>query len=279
MVTFFDVIDTSAPHIYHSALLLSPRKSIVRALHEPYARPMARVVHGLSTSWEPAVAVLYSGNNGPAVAWSPCGRFIARSVEESAVVEILDATTLGKIKALRASSDSTRFLDFSPDGRTLTGFGRRLELTSWDLQTGGAICTIPPEINNIYPRCFSSAHSEDGRIVAVAYKTLSVVHVITAISTYDLISKRRIYSYYPEECSTVPSIWTHGDRLRFAIIRPESITIREVDFTSMDTLTEVETLPLSEGISRAEEFLFLPTLSRLAAVLENATQVDRKSVV
>ena len=272
MVTFFDVIDTSAPHIYHSALLLSPQKSIVRARHERYTRPLARVVHGLSMSWEPAVAVLYSENDGRAVAWSPCGRFIARSAKKSAVVEILDATTLGKIKALRASSDSTRLLDFSPDGRTLTGFGKELELTSWDLQTGGVICTIPPEAHVVNLRCFSSAHSKDGRTVAVAHKTPFTVPFITGISTYDLISKTRIYSYFPKE-RIVASIWTHGDRLRFASVRPESITIREVDFTSIDTLAEVETLPLSEGISDAREFLFLPTLSRLAVALTNATQV------
>ena len=272
MVTFFDVIDTSAPHIYHSALLLSPRKSIVRERHGLYARPLAKVVHGLSTSWEPAAAVLFTGSNESAVAWSPCGGFIARSVRKPAMVEILDATTLGKIKALRSSSGSTQLLDFSPDGRTLIRFGKELELTSWDLQTGGVICTIPPETRVANPRCLSSAHSKDGRIVAVAYTASFDPPATTAISTYDLISRRPIYSYHSEE-RIIASIWTHGDRLRFASVRPEYITIREVDFTSIDTLAEVETLPLPEGISRAKEFLFLPTLSRLAAVLTDAIQV------
>jgi len=41
---FFDVISLSAPHIYHSALLLSPKKSIVQKLYGPQVNPLARVV-------------------------------------------------------------------------------------------------------------------------------------------------------------------------------------------------------------------------------------------
>ncbi|KAF9643297.1 hypothetical protein BDM02DRAFT_3176086, partial [Thelephora ganbajun] len=46
VVGFFEIISTSCPHIYHSALALCPRKSIVRGLYEPHARPLTRVVHG-----------------------------------------------------------------------------------------------------------------------------------------------------------------------------------------------------------------------------------------
>jgi hypothetical protein len=52
VITFFEVISTSAPHIYHSALLLSPRTSMVHKLHKAYVRPLARVVRGLPISWE-----------------------------------------------------------------------------------------------------------------------------------------------------------------------------------------------------------------------------------
>ncbi|KAF9646215.1 hypothetical protein BDM02DRAFT_3271125, partial [Thelephora ganbajun] len=37
---FFEVIDESAPHVYHSALPLSPRMSMVRKLYGPHANPL-----------------------------------------------------------------------------------------------------------------------------------------------------------------------------------------------------------------------------------------------
>ncbi|KAF9642334.1 hypothetical protein BDM02DRAFT_3063629, partial [Thelephora ganbajun] len=49
---FFEIISTSCPHIYHSALPLCPRESIVRGLYEPHARPLTRIVRGLPNSWD-----------------------------------------------------------------------------------------------------------------------------------------------------------------------------------------------------------------------------------
>ncbi|KAF9642037.1 hypothetical protein BDM02DRAFT_2747890, partial [Thelephora ganbajun] len=56
VMRFLEIISTSSPHIYHSALPLCPRKSIVRGLHEPHARPLTRIVRGLPNSWDPSIA-------------------------------------------------------------------------------------------------------------------------------------------------------------------------------------------------------------------------------
>src|ERR1700743_3257421 len=74
---FFEVITTSAPHIYHSALLLCPRESIVRRLYGPQVKPMARVILGLPTSWDPSVAATRFPGKIFITAWSPCSKFIA----------------------------------------------------------------------------------------------------------------------------------------------------------------------------------------------------------
>jgi len=71
------VISASAPHIYHSALLLSPQTSVVRKLYESYTRPLVRVVRGLPISWEPTVATSYHHDRVFMAVWSPCSRFIA----------------------------------------------------------------------------------------------------------------------------------------------------------------------------------------------------------
>ncbi|KAF9783988.1 hypothetical protein BJ322DRAFT_1125496, partial [Thelephora terrestris] len=44
---FFDIISTSAPHIYHSALLLSPKESIVKKHYGPQVYPLVKVICGV----------------------------------------------------------------------------------------------------------------------------------------------------------------------------------------------------------------------------------------
>ena len=265
VVTFFEVVDTSAPHIYHSALLLSPRTSIVREIYEQYTQPSSRVVQGLPTSWDSFVVTRrYQSWGDAAIAWSPCNKFVALTLFGSREIEILDATTLGRIKTLTAPPAPTRWLSFSPDSHLLTGFSNDLGLTSWDLQTGGPVGTIRPEPGTMEQRSFSSTYSADGKIVAVAYGAYAGFRTNSTISTYNLVSGSRIYSYQALGGHIVGSIWTHGERLRFATVNPGRITIWEAVFTSEHTLSEVETLPAPDNVNHSAEYLFLPTPPRLA---------------
>src|ERR1700679_4166452 len=97
---FIEAINTSAPHIYHSALLLCPKESIVRKLYGPQAKPMARVIQGIPTSWDPSIATKRFSRKILSIAWSPCSRFIAAALEESSEIVILDAATLGHLNIL-----------------------------------------------------------------------------------------------------------------------------------------------------------------------------------
>ena len=245
----------------------------MRNLYKQYGCPLVRVVRGLPTSWELTAATMYSEMPLAAAAWSPCGRFIALVLVSSATIEIVDATTLRRVKTFTSPSYNTQWLSFSPDGRRLTGFDDRLDPISWDLQTGGLVNIISSDPHVMYARCFSSTHSEDGKVVAVAYGALSLPSTPTSISIYDLVSRAYVYSHRVSEGRIVASLWTHNQCLRFASVKPGSITLWEVGFTSIGTLTEFKTLPAPEGISDAEELLFLPTLSRLAFTLQEAVLV------
>jgi WD40 repeat protein len=269
VITFFEVINTSAPHIYHSALLLSPRTSMVHKLHKAYVRPLARVVRGLPISWDPVVATADCGDYIWEVAWSSCCRFVAASTPKA--VEVLDAVTLERLHTFKHPvTGETRWLSFSPDSRSLTLFSHGdYGIITWDLQTGGRIGAIPSAANTPPVKYFSSAYSVDGKVVAVAYREN---YTVTVISTYNLVSGTHIYSHRVLEGRIVPSIWTHGEYLRFATVKPGSITVWEVGFTSIHTLTEVESLPAPDDIG-SEECLFLPTRSRLAFIL------NRKAVL
>ena len=51
------------------------------------------------------------------------------------------------------------------------------------------------------------------------------------------------------------------------------VVILEVEFTLKNPPVEVESLPIADKIVGGENFLFLPSLSRLAFVLKNTIQV------
>ena len=272
VIAFFEVISTSAPHIYHSALPSSPQTSIVRKLHESCIRPLARVVCGLPISWEPAVTAAMHSGYITKVAWSSCSRFIAVGLLDT--TEILDAVTFERLHTFEhpwPKCMKTEWLSFSPDSRSLTRFSSGdYGLTTWDLQTGGQISATPP-MPGAFSKYFSSAYSMDGKIVAIAYNDLYNT-AATVISTYNLLLGTHIHSHRVSEGRIVASIWTHGELLRFATVKSGSISIWEVEFTSEHRLTEIETFPAPEDIGSGK-YLFLPALSRLAFTLEAAVLV------
>ncbi|KAF9790924.1 hypothetical protein BJ322DRAFT_1208238 [Thelephora terrestris] len=275
VVAFFEVIDTSAPHIYHSALLLSPQTSIAHDLYKQYCCPFVRVLQGSSTSWEQVVATRNSSGSIQTAVWSPCMRFIAFSEAFPHRVEILDAATLTRIQTLAPSLNVIKWLDFSPDGCLLTGFGPKLELHIWDLQTGHLVNATSSETHKTGRKCLSSTYSLDIKTIAVAHGSLlhPSNHFPTTISTYDLTSGMCIFSHSPSEGCIVGQIWAHNRHLQFSTVKPGHITIWEADFTSIHTLAEVKTMPGPDEIDHAGEFLFLHTLSRLAFTLKHAVRI------
>lgn len=62
-------VSISTPHTYHSPLLLSPQTSIVQKLYGSQAHPMARVVQGVLTLWDPSIANTRFPSSIEAAAW------------------------------------------------------------------------------------------------------------------------------------------------------------------------------------------------------------------
>jgi WD40 repeat protein len=271
VIAFFEVISESAPHIYHTALPLSPQTSIVHKLYKQYAHPLGRVVQGSPISWEPNVAMVYYPSMPIAVAWSPCCRFIAVAPYNSGTIEILDAVTFKQLNTFLFHEDIHGGVSFSPDSHLLVGIGLKQTLISWDLQTGGLVTTSPsgPHMSDAY---YSSlTYSMDGKMIAAVH---SGMHGITpTISTYNLLSGTCTYSHHILEGQIVDPIWTHGECLRFATAKPGSITLWEVGFTSIDTLVEVESLPAPDIDSYSGHYLFLPTHFRLAFTLQETVLI------
>ena len=258
---FFDVISTSAPHIYHSALLLCPKKSIVRTLYGPQVRPMARVVWGIPASWDPSIANVRFRGRICATAWSPCSRFIA-AVQDNNIV-ILDAVTFEKIHTMHfpygGGPSSSAHITFSSGGHLLTAYAKG-KLVSWDLQTGGILSKMgirndfDPE-SATYTTCNSVTYSRCETMIAGLFGHHD-------IDTYNIISGIYVSSHKIPH-NIVKPIWTLGKYLQFATIKPGSIIMWQVRFTSKQAPTKVGSLSTPDNFSgrRLEGVVLFPTLS------------------
>ena len=192
VIGFFEVISTSAPHIYHSALLLSPRTSGVWKLYGPQASFMTRVIKGLPTSWDLSVANSRYSSDVDAVAWSPCSKFIAITLSGFSDVAILDATTLEQCHTLHSKNPDTLWggLRFSPNGHLLTGCGnifyldREICIGSWDLQTGGIVGYITPSWF-----CNSITYSVCGMMLGGYFPESRQIII------YDILSGTQLFSH------------------------------------------------------------------------------------
>ena len=276
VVAFFEIINTSAPHIYHSALPLSPRTSITHKMYKNHASPFARVVRGIPDSWERVVATANLGYQLVDTVWSPCNRFIA--VIKYAFIEVFDAVTLGRLSIFEfpyTHSDLWQ-LSFSPDSRCLTLCVDKA-LISCDLQTGSPLGTIPLTPEHSGDKPFSFKHSKDGKLIAVAYKPLERddkdVRYSSSICTYNHHSGRHLGSHWFPEERIIHTMWTHDEYLRFATIDSKSIRIWQSPFALEPPPVEVASFPVPDGITDANRLLFLPSLSRLAFVLGGTIQV------
>ena len=253
---FFEVISKSAPHIYHSALFLSPTTSIVQKLYRSQANPLARAVQGVPTSWDSSITNTGFSNRVSIVAWSPCNKLIAIGQSSSCEVVVLDTATLEQLHTMHPKDHRTTWgeLIFSPDGHFLTGFsGNGMDITSWDLQTGGLIRTINKKwLSREYS---SASYSECGTVVGLLTGD-------TRINTFNVLSGKHISSHSVQRV-IAKTIWTHGECLQFATGGLGSITIWEISYTSDYAPIQVGSLSTPDNFS-SEGLVLLPTLSQLA---------------
>jgi len=136
MTKFFEPINLSAVHIYHSALELSPLSSIVRRLYYHKGHITSpQVVSGTPYSWDNRVSI--SGiSDWKSYVWSPCSQFVAATTGNN--VEIRDALSSELASTLtEANGHIGCGLVYSPDGCYLACLSNTLII--WDIQTGGTV--------------------------------------------------------------------------------------------------------------------------------------------
>ncbi|KAF9786470.1 hypothetical protein BJ322DRAFT_1210848 [Thelephora terrestris] len=266
LVAFFEVISTSTPHIYHSALPLFPQTSTVHKLYKSYASPLVRVVQGVSIVQEQFVASKSHSDHICGMTWSPSNKLIAVAWSSSQKTAILDATTLKQLNTFESCRHGFRhpWLGFSQEGHFLAEFDRK-NIMSWDLQTGGEVSSFNTGLYLTSNFEFSSAYSMDGKMLAVVFWNWNGLFPTVIISIYNILSQERVCSHTLQ--GSVVSVWSQGVCFRVAARGLGFLTVWEVGFSPFPSPVEVGKYPIPYEIESAREILFLPTVTRLAFTL------------
>ena len=245
-------------------------------------------------SWDSTIATTKCRAWVHRIAWSPCSRFIAISLEDGTEVQILDGATLKTIGYLE-SGYPVHAIGFSPRGHSVTCVSvKPAIIISWDLQTGAPVSEI--DSGDIQPagEAHLIVHSACGTKIGVLFTdgydygydgsaygydscaTVGTYDSITGtpyptICIYDLLSGVPTF-YRPIKELAGNTIWTLGECIQFVTLAPGSISIWEVGFTSKDPPTLVRSLPTPNGFN-PDSFVFLPTLYQLVFTSKGAVLV------
>ena len=247
VTNFFEVINVSAPHIYHSPLELCPTSSIIRKLyyHRRVTR-LPRVVIGTPESWTQTVGVSGKDHYRGVCIWSPCGQFIAAQTEKA--VEIRNQLTLELITILRPTETIPRLtgpLVYSPDGRSIA-CASDTAILIWDIQTGGVAQEIKCGPNNI-PLTWLS----DGRTLCTVNSQDWVTLIVRA---YD-VSSGTVSSPGTLQLGDNPYLWTYD----------ESIWVMTTIQGGNDRGT-IEVFKVGSTITKIKSIVFPPLKHRRAKI-------------
>ena len=282
---FFEVIKVSAPHIYHSALELSPKSSIAREhYHHPLFRdPKPMVVHGLLNSWDQQPMAI--GGRYGSTAWSPCGQYF--SALSSTSVAVWDSLTMEKCLSLQLTTpnpnvsglDGCNLLAYSPDGYSLAGYTSSL-INIWDIQTGGVVGVIECGVPNVLPQTL--VWLLDGKKISAIFK--SAEEMAWIVCMYDVVSGVKVATRtFLSLCK--PHIWPYINSLRvMTLLGSEGagsiVNIFEVWLTlanlsvTRPTLANnpIESFPIDLNIRGVDivSMSFSPDTYRISVVVEHS---------
>ena len=268
---FFEVINVSATHIYHSALELSPLSSVVRKFyHSQRPHPSPRVVVGVPDSWDPSTASVSTKTSCYiSSTWSPCGQFVAAVTEEA--VEIRDALALKLLSTLRPTSLTARLrrgLAYSSDGHSLACCSDTA-IIIWDTQTGGVVGKIKCEVTG---NGLELVWSFDGKTICTISPRVS--GTLTA-HTYEVISGATQSSGAVQSTGGA-HLWAHNESFRIMTTAGDrkgwTINIYQVG----SALTKVEQFPFRSHFAFG---VFSPTTHRTSVFVVGDNNRDHQLLI
>ena len=139
LLEYFDTINDSPSHIYHSALPCSPSSSWLHKYYGTELSQEVKVIKGLPTRWGICSRTVLM--NRFAMGLSCWDNTIAVGSGDRDIV-LLDAITGSQTAVLSGHTDEVNSVVFSSDGRSLVSGSDDKTIKLWDVQTGGVVRTF-----------------------------------------------------------------------------------------------------------------------------------------
>ena len=267
MTMFFVPIGTSATHIYHSALELSPLSSIVRQLYHHQQHTLSPRVIGIQHSWDQSLNICTSTKPAHApFTWSPCGQLVASG--HYGDVEIRDTRSSELLSTLRPTQSTGSWpigsLAYSLDGLSLAALFYT-SLVIWDIQTGG----VAREVKIDYIGNIPLVWSLDGQAVGfIRHRD----HTGYTVDIYN-ISLGVIQSSSAIQSNNIPYLWAHNESFQIMTIGwdGQAYTIDISDVWS--TLTKIESFYSDPWGQYDQLWSFSPTTYRISISTHDELQI------
>ncbi|QRV96435.1 hypothetical protein RhiJN_24453 [Ceratobasidium sp. AG-Ba] len=184
---FYDAISQSPPHLYITALALSPSNSGASKRMRAWFPNILRVAEGVEDEWSPCVRAITAPAGVNSVSLLPNGKTIVAGLKNG-MIQTWDAATGDAVLApFQGHARSVTCVAVSPDGHHIVSSSEDMTLRVWDAETGavtlGPLSGHTGEVQNV-------AYSPDGRKIASgsADKTVRIWDAITGKSVTDPLS-------------------------------------------------------------------------------------------
>ncbi|QRV82500.1 hypothetical protein RhiJN_10515 [Ceratobasidium sp. AG-Ba] len=163
VLSFYDAISQSPPHLYISALALSPSNSGISKRMRTWFPNMLQIVENGDDEWSPCVRAITAPAEVNSVSLSPNGKTVIAGLRNG-TIQTWDAATGDAVLApFHGHSGSVTCVAVSPDGRQVVSASEDKTLRVWDAETGAII--LGP-LRGHRSKVQTVAYSHDGRKIA-----------------------------------------------------------------------------------------------------------------
>jgi WD40 repeat protein len=150
---FFEVIEESAMHTYHSALPWSPKSSPIRKVYQRHMRTEVKLINAIDAHWDACIRKIPVDNSIRTIAFSHTGSALA--VGSMWGVKIFETATGVATFEVRNRSFSLA-VAFSPDDDMLVCGFEDGSISVWDVQTSDLVQLFEGHVSDVRSVAFSS---------------------------------------------------------------------------------------------------------------------------